>query len=81
MIRILMLVVTFALVAGELRAQDAARPGPPETGEVRGRVVAAPGDEPVVGASVAVWRDSTIVAGDVAQADGGFRVQGLAPGV
>lgn len=81
MIRILMLVVTFALAAGELRAQDAARPGPPGTGEVRGRVVDASGDEPVVGASVAVWRDSTIVAGDVAQADGGFRVQGLAPGV
>lgn len=76
MIRILVLVMALALAAGELRAQDRA-----PTGEVRGRVVAEAGDEPVVGASVAVWRDSTIVAGDVAQEDGGFRVEGLAPGL
>ncbi|HEX8391767.1 MAG TPA: TonB-dependent receptor [Longimicrobium sp.] len=68
--------------------QGAQRPqGPPQPpaagpGEIRGTVVDAGSGAPVPSASVAVrtTRDSALVAGAIARADGTFRIEGLRPG-
>ena len=86
--RILASVFAFVLIGiGTLHAQvpgrQAAAPAIPQgSGEVSGSVVDAEGDEPIYGASVAVWSkaDSSLVAGDIARRDGAFQVQGLPPG-
>ncbi|HYO46859.1 MAG TPA: TonB-dependent receptor [Gemmatimonadota bacterium] len=84
--RILVLVFGFVLLGiATLHAQVPGRQGaaPPAAGngEIHGSVVDAEG-EPIYGASVAAWSrpDSSLVAGDIAHEDGGFRIQGLQPG-
>ncbi|HYD53661.1 MAG TPA: TonB-dependent receptor [Gemmatimonadaceae bacterium] len=77
------------LLAGTVQAQGAppagARPvGAPATqapGQLSGVVVDDAG-QPIGGASIAVrgGRDSALVNGAIARADGAFRVEGLAPG-
>jgi ferric enterobactin receptor len=74
---------------GSIQAQNpggppTASPQPPAaTGEVSGTVLDAESNAPIPRASVAVkrQRDSVLVAGAMATADGGFRIQGLRPGV
>lgn len=79
--RALIVLLGFVLAGGadSIQAQIPAA----GSGEVHGSVVRADGDEPIHGASVAVWSmaDSSLVAGDIAHADGAFRVQGLRPGI
>ncbi len=57
-------------------------PAPVAAGEIRGRVVDTKSDAPIGRASVAVRPRGTtaIVAGAIANSDGGFRIQGLRPG-
>lgn len=79
--RILFAFFGFALFfVSSLQAQAPGRQAPPPGGEVRGRVLDAAGEEPLYGASVAVWKDGAIVSGDIAHEDGAFRVPGLPPG-
>ena len=79
--RILFAFIGFALISiSTLQAQAPGRQAPPPGGEVRGRVMDASGDEPLYGASVAVWKDGAIVSGDIAHEDGAFRVPGLPAG-
>jgi outer membrane receptor protein involved in Fe transport len=78
--------VLLAVCGTTLSAQQApARPaGPPPTGpgEVRGTVLAAESKSPLNRAAVAVHsvRDSSLVAGEFAGADGVFKIRGLRPG-
>jgi ferric enterobactin receptor len=86
--RILIAVLGLTLLggAGSIEAQTPNRPSPAPpaagSGEVSGRVVGAEGNEPIVGASVAVWSaaDPAIVTGAIVREDGAFRIQGLQPG-
>ena len=63
-------------------APSGAPAGPPVEGEIRGAVFEAQGATPVARASVAVRlrRDSSLVTGAIAGAQGTFRIQGLRPG-
>lgn len=79
--RILFAFIGFVFVfVSTLQAQAPGRQDPSPGGEVGGRVIEASGQEPLHGASVAVWRGDAIVSGDIAHEDGAFRVQGLPPG-
>lgn len=82
-----LLALLFNLTAVSLPAQNPgqARPaGPPPSGngEVQGTVVDTSAHTPLARASITVRnaKDSAIVAGALAGADGGFRIQGLRPG-
>ena len=75
----------FATSAASLDAQTPARamvPPPSGNGEVHGVVIASEAKTPINRAAVAVHsgRDSSLVAGDFAGADGVFHVRGLRPG-
>ena len=82
-----LLALLLNLAAVSLPAQNPtqARPaGPPPSGngEVQGTVVDTAAHTPLARASITVRsaKDSTLVAGALAGADGGFRIQGLRPG-
>ena len=65
-------------------APRAAMPAPPAaTGEIRGGVLDADTKQPIASATVEVWSkaDTTLVAGAIARPDGGFRIEGLRPGI
>jgi ferric enterobactin receptor len=82
-----LLALLLNLAAVSLPAQNPtqARPaGPPPSGngEVQGTVVDTAAHTPLARASITVrsTKDSTLVAGALAGADGGFKIQGLRPG-
>jgi ferric enterobactin receptor len=85
--RILSSLAALFLCAVPLAAQNpgaGARPGgpPAAAGEILGTIVDTASKEPVARASVAIrsQKDSTLVTGAIANADGSFRIQGLRPG-
>lgn len=73
-------------ISATVHAQTANRPASPPpaagNGEVRGAIISLEAKLPVTRAAVAVHSaaDSSLVAGDMAGADGLFRVRGLRPG-
>ena len=74
-----------AISAASVNAQTPARamvPPPSGNGEVHGVVIASEAKTPINRAAIAVHsgRDSSLVAGDFAGADGVFHVRGLRPG-
>lgn len=82
-----LLALLLNLAAVSLPAQNPtqARPvGPPPSGngEVQGTVVDTAAHTPLARASITVRnaKDSALIAGALASADGGFRIQGLRPG-
>ena len=86
-----LLFIAHGALAPQLRAQQAPAPTPAQSrpmapsvgpGEVRGTVVADGDNAPIAGATISVRnkRDSALVTGTIAGADGSFRVQGLLAG-
>lgn len=81
--RLFVLGFSLLLVVPTVWAQRPA--GPPAgaqqaAGAVVGTVVEADSREPIVGATVAVWRDGSLVTGTITNAEGQFRVERLRPG-
>jgi len=82
---LLALLINLAAVSLPAQNPTQARPaGPPPSGngEVQGTVVDTAAHTPLARASITVRsaKDSTLVAGALAGADGGFKIQGLRPG-
>ncbi|MEM1054217.1 MAG: TonB-dependent receptor [Bacteroidota bacterium] len=80
---LLLFVTVFAGVAEAQRPDRANRPAPEraesdsETGTLLGTVEDAESGAVLVGATVAVWRDSSLVTGAITDPDGAFRVEGV----
>jgi ferric enterobactin receptor len=82
---LLALLVNLAAVSLPAQNPTQGRPaGPPPSGngEVQGTVVDTAAHTPLARASITVRnaKDSALIAGALASADGGFRIQGLRPG-
>ncbi|HMI48116.1 MAG TPA: TonB-dependent receptor [Gemmatimonadaceae bacterium] len=82
LLALLLNVAAVSLPAQNPTQQRPAGPPPSGNGEVQGTVVDTAAHAPLARASITVRsaKDSTLIAGALATADGGFRIQGLRPG-